>query len=85
MARLIRDFNHIDIFPYVVSREKQKVRDLDMDADYKLKDFFPFKECVFMDTRTWCPRNIRGVLEAAYEDLKPNYKCVKGSWVEKER
>ena len=84
MARLILDFTHIDIFPYVISQDQQKVRDLDMNADYKLEDFFPFKECVFIETRTWCPRNIRGVLEAAYDDLEANHKCVKGSWVQKE-
>ena len=84
MARLILDFNHIDIFPYVISQDQQKVRDLDMNADYKLKDFFPFKECRFIETRTWCPHNIRGVLEAAYDDLEPNHKCIKGSWVGKE-
>ena len=80
MARLIQGFNHLDIFPYVISRDKQKVRDLDMDAEYNLRDFLPFKECVFMDVRTWCPRNTRGVLEAAYDDLKPDRTCVRGTW-----
>jgi hypothetical protein len=81
MGRVIQGFNHLDIFPYVVSREKRKVLDLDMDVDYNLRDFFPFKECVFMNVKTSCPRNIRGVLEAAYDDLKPDHSCVHGAWM----
>ncbi|CAB4028826.1 Hypothetical predicted protein [Paramuricea clavata] len=81
MGRVIQGFNHLDIFPYVVSREKRKVLDLDMDTDYNLRDFFPFKECVFMNVKTSCPRNIRGVLEAAYDDLKSDHSCVNGAWI----
>ena len=85
MGRVIQGFYHLDIFPYIVDRHTQKVQDVDMNAKYDLKDFFPFKECVFMDTKTLCPHNIRGVLEAAYDDLEPEYKCVKRTWVHKRK
>ena len=82
MGRVIYGYVHLDVFPYIIHENKEKVLDLDMNINYTMKDFFPFKECVFMNVETWCPRNVRGVLEDAYDDLKPYYKCVNGKWVQ---
>ncbi|XP_028408954.1 uncharacterized protein LOC114531542 [Dendronephthya gigantea] len=81
MARLIRGFVHLDVFPFLVDRDKQKVRDPDMAATYNLKDFFPLKKCVFMDVITWCPSKVRLVLETAYGNIAPHYQCVNRTWV----
>ena len=84
MGRVIQGYVHLDVFPHVIRKNQGKVHDPDMGVHYNISDFFPFKECVFMNVKTWCPRNVRGVLEDAYDDLKPKYNCVNGKWVRNE-
>lgn len=83
MARVISGFRALDIFPYIVNRTSGKIRDVEMKCYYNVSHFFPFKRCVFMDVPTWCPPNIRAVLESAYTDLRLKYTCIEGEWVYK--
>ena len=83
MARVIFGFRALDIFPYIVNRTSGKIRDVEMKCYYNVSDFFPFKRCAFMNIPTWCPQNIRAVLESAYTDLGMEYICKEGEWVYK--
>ena len=78
MARVILGYKALDIFPYVDMGSV--VHDVELKKDYNKTHFFPFQACHFMNVSTWCPRNIRAVLETGYKSLTPEYVCRSGKW-----
>lgn len=78
MARVIRGYRALDVFPYIDN--DNTVHDVELKKDYNSTHFFPFKRCKFMNVSTSCPRNVRGVLDSAYGDITPEYDCRNGKW-----
>jgi hypothetical protein len=83
MGRLINGELHVDLYEfynngdYIEDPSEKKLK------TYELKDFYPFKQCLFRRINCKCPWNSRKLLMQYFEtrNLEPSKKCVKGLWV----